>query len=720
MPNAAIIGRRKMTRLEQALDLAARGFHIFPCEGNGKKPCITDFPNRASRDPERITKWFANDDRNIGISTTRFGDDQALVVVDVDVKGAKRGDETLLGLELNGNEFPITFEQATPTGGRHIVYVCESPLKQGVDLLGNGLDIRSKGGYIIGPGSVIDGGEYRQINGHGILAQAPTWLVHRLGSAPVASDIRSIDGVDPDRAAIRAIEWVLQHAPTENDPVAYPVAAKLKDFGVTEEVAVQILKEHWDPRCVPPRTDDTETTVRNAYRYGVESIGIAAPEAVFPEAPAPEEKRHPVDSLNSEYAFIKAGAFVLQETTDSKGRFTTLRLSPNDMHSWFANKTLDTGNQRPTALSKLWMQSPNRREYESVVFAPGQQLGSRWYNLWRGFRVAPATTHDHNAVNAFLEHVLENVCRGDESHFNWLVGYMAHMVQKPAEKPHVALVFQGAKGTGKNFLVETIGWLLGSHFLVADDERYLISNFNSHLESNLFFVLDEASWAGDKRAEGKLKGLITGKQHIIERKGMEPYPVDNLTRVAILGNEKWLVPATVDERRFAVFNMGDGRRQDRAFFESIRKGMEAGGYEALLRYLMDYDISCIDVNAAPATQGLIDQKHASLEPIHEWWFDCVSGNTLAGGDWDGDFPDQIPTNRIRSAFEHWSRQRNIRSRLPGRNSFMSEMASVAPSLTVQKIRPRNDGDTTYSFINPGIELLRQEWELFIGGKHTWN
>lgn len=718
-----------MSLIEQALRLAERGFHVFPCEPNGKLPVIKDFPNRATRDPAQIRQWFEGREYNIGISTTAFGDDQALVVVDVDNKNGKDGDAQVLTLELEGYELPASLEQATPSGGRHIVYVTDNPLKQGTNVLGAGLDIRSRGGYIVGPGSTIDGRAYKQINGHGQLAPAPQWLVDKLGQdirvEPRATVV--LGGVDADRARDRALAY-LKTAPVavegeSGDLTTYKVAAKLKDMGCSADQAMALMTDYWNEMCDPPwPLEELNTKIVHAFRYGREPQGSAAPEAVFTPAVSDTdepEKPHPVNALNREYAFIKAGAFILQETTDFKGRFTTIRLSPPDMHAWFANKTMMISDKR-MPLSRLWMQSDTRREYDSVVFSPLSQVDGRFYNLWRGFSVQPADSGEHPTVSMFLEHALKNVCGGDEALCHWLLGYFAHMIQRPWEKPLVALVFKGDKGTGKNALVERVGRLLGPHFLVADDERYLLSNFNSHLEANLFFVLDEASWAGDKRAEGKLKGLITGQQHNIERKGAEPYAVDNLTRVAIIGNEKWLVPATQDERRFAVFTVGNGRRQDRTFFESMRVGMEQGGYAHLLRFLMDFDLSGVDVNAAPATQGLIDQKHASLDTIPEWWLDCISSNTLVGSDWEGVLPPMIPTNRMRSAFEHWAKGRNIRSRLAGRNEFIKTLHDMAPAMAKVKARPEDPEDATYSFKNPGIEALRSDWDRFIGGTHDWN
>lgn len=713
--------------LDTAIELARRGFYVFPLKPNSKLPAITDWPDLASRDETWLRDKLTGTKANLGIATGKFGDGQALVVVDIDNKKGKNGDATIFQLEMDGCEFPPTMEQTTPSGGRHLIYVCDRSLKQGTNVLGPGVDIRSKGGFIVGPGSQIDGVPYA-LSRRMLPVPAPAWLVDRLGTVverPAVEPI-ALAGVDPDRAVGRAIEY-LKTAPVAvegegGDITTFKVAAKLKDIGCDQGQAYNLMVEFWNHRCQPPwAASEIDAKVAHAYRYGREQAGIAAPEAVFGGDPAPEDedaKDHPADALNKEYAFIKRGAFVLQETTDEEGNPTTLHLAPNDMHAWFANKQLPMGD-KSVPMSKVWMTRTNRREYDAVVFSPQKDPGPRWYNTWRGFAVHPATTGQHPSVKAFLDHALHNVCNGDKALCHWLISFFAHLIQRPWEKPTVALVFKGRKGVGKNALVERVGALLGQHFMVADDDRYLLSNFNAHLESNLFFVLDEASWAGDKRAEGRLKGLITGQHHSIERKGFESYRVRNLTRVAIIGNEKWLVPASVDERRFAVFNVGDGRRQDRKFFIDMRVGMETGGYAHLLRMLMDYDFRDVDIGAAPQTEGLVEQKHASLGVVEEWWHDCLTSNELHGSGFEGAIPPFIPKNRVVEAFKKWADMRNIRSRLPSRNAIYDTLEHVAPSMKDTKRRPDQAQDATYSFVNPGITALRADWEKYIGGSVQW-
>ena len=719
-----------MTPLEHALSLALRGFWVFPLQIGQKVPLHKGWQDEATRDPARIAKWFRKP-YNVGIFTGKFQDDKALCVVDIDDKGVKHGSETLLALEFEGKDFPPTCEHTTPSGGRHLIYICDGPLRQGTDVLGSGLDIRSRGGLILGPGSEIDGKPYAQINGHSRLVPAPAWLVDHLGRdsdrAPV--DRTPVVGVDPDRARLRSVEY-LKTAPIAlegqgGDALTYRVAAQVKDFGVTQDQAVLLLDEHWNERCLPPWTlQELADKVAHAYQYGREQPGVAAPEAVF-AAVAPAEvdepkMLHPFAEISREYAFVKQGAYVLQETTDEDGAFITERLTVVEFNAWFANRPWARANEKPRPISMHWMEWSGRRQYDGVTFMPCRDMGPRWYNLWRGFAVQPAPgPANHPALDAFLEHALKNVCNNDPKLFTYLMGYFAHAVQRPWEKPLVALVMKGDKGTGKNACVERVGYLFGPHFLVADDERYLLGNFNSHLESNIMFVLDEASWAGDKRGEGKLKGLITGQKHLIEHKGKEPRTKKNLSRIVILGNADWVVPATQDERRFAVFHVGNGRKQDRQFFIDMREGMEQGGYAHLLRYLMDFDLSQVDINDAPNTKALTEQKLAGMPPIQEWWYDCLTSGAIAGGDFGGEWPAAIPTNRLRDAYYSWHRRRNIRTRPETEDAWGRIITKMAPSFKKVKVAKPALGNTTYDRCTPGLAKLRKDFEKFIQGDIEW-
>ncbi len=81
------------------------------------------------------------------------------------------------------------------------------------------------------------------------------------------------------------------------------------------------------------------------------------------------------------------------------------------------------------------------------------------------------------------------------------------------------------------------------------------------MAAGLLLHADEAFWAGDRAAEGRLKDLVTGASQFIEFKGKEPVRVDNYLRLLVCGNADWLVPAGLKERRFATLDVSDAHIQ---------------------------------------------------------------------------------------------------------------------------------------------------------------
>lgn len=722
-----------MTTLDDALDLVRRGFWIFPIRPNDKKPAVKEWQHAATRDVETVRKYFgdgaAAGPPNLGVFTGRFGDDGALLVVDVDVKKGKDGNASLLRLELDGYELPDTLTTETPTGGRHLFFRVDVPVRQGADKIGVGLDIRSRGGYVLGAGSTIDGKAYRWLLDSDV-QPAPQWLVDRCGRdvrvrdrQPAAPPVQ----VDQARALSRAREYLLGDAPVakegeHGDETTYKVAARVKDFGLDETAALSLLLDVWNPRCEPPwGDDDLAEKVGNAYRYGAEVPGSSAPESDFQavvDVAEPEDAQpHPLAWLNEKHAYIlvKNADAILFETTDADGKFETQLLPPQTFSRLYASRQW-TPNKKRERMTDGWLEWDKRRSYRGLVFSPEQPVSPAYYNLWRGFAPLEIENEDRarQSFDAFLGHVRDNICRKDGALYAWLLGFLAHLVQRPWEKPHVALVLKGRKGVGKNAFIERVCDLLGAHAMVAARRRYLVSNFNGHLERLLMFVLDEAFWSGDKEVEGILKDLITGSHHIVERKGYEAYSVRNLTRVVILTNEDWAIPASHDERRFAVLDVGEGRRKDTVFFNTMVEGMRAGGNKLLLDFLRAHDLTGFDVNTAPITEGLKDQKLASLAPLAQWWFDCLTEGRLVSSDFGDEWPSEVSRDRMRKAFRVYMRERNVTARLPADNAIGREMRKMLPSIGDKQVHGAG-----YAYKIPPLAECRSAWEVFLGHRMEW-
>jgi hypothetical protein len=85
------------------------------------------------------------------------------------------------------------------------------------------------------------------------------------------------------------------------------------------------------------------------------------------------------------------------------------------------------------------------------------------------------------------------------------------------------------------------------------------------------------------------------------------------------------------ERRFCVLDAGADHREDYDFFKAIDAEMNNGGREALLHYLLDYDLATVNLRAIPKTTALLDQKLATLTAEQGWWLDLLRSGQLPHG-----------------------------------------------------------------------------------------
>jgi len=144
--------------LQAALWYAAFGWYVFPCESNEKRPLTDHGYQDAIRGEATIRAWWAKwPQANIGIATGASG----LVVVDCDVKHGALGLESWreLRAELDLDDNTPTVE--TPSGGLHVYYAAgEHTVRCSAGRLGEGLDVRAQGGYVVAPPSVTPAGDY--------------------------------------------------------------------------------------------------------------------------------------------------------------------------------------------------------------------------------------------------------------------------------------------------------------------------------------------------------------------------------------------------------------------------------------------------------------------------------------------------------------------------------------------------------------------------------
>lgn len=231
------------------------------------------------------------------------------------------------------------------------------------------------------------------------------------------------------------------------------------------------------------------------------------------------------------------------------------------------------------------------------------------FNLYWGLSCAPY----EGDVEPFLYHVREVICDGDSKAYNFLISWLAHMFQRPMEKPGVALVLKSVEGTGKGTFFEPLKRILGAHASQINGAYQLTGRFNAILANQQLLFADEVDLT-DPKAADKLKGYITEPRVCLERKGNDAVQVANYSRFMFASNHDQVIRAGGRERRFLVLEPSSKHAQQHDYFSNLWEWIENEGPSHLLHYLLKYDISNFNPRKAPVTRALLDEKLHNLSP----------------------------------------------------------------------------------------------------------
>ena len=415
---------------------------------------------------------------------------------------------------------------------------------------------------------------------------------------------------------------------------------------------------------------------------------------------------------------VEGSARVIREDFN-KGNIVLYKLE--DLKKEHMNcRVLDDSNPDKPKLVNLvdvWLENVERRTYAAgLTFAPEVDTVDR-YNLWQGWSYEPV----EGDVSTWLSFVVDVIADGNEMHANYIIAWAAQMVQQPTNKVGVGLVLRGKKGTGKTKFGELLGGLVKHHHKIVSRAEHVTGNFNRHLEDTLLLQADEAYWAGAKSNEGALKDLLTNPEITIERKGVDAYTAPNYTRVLFTSNDDFVVPASQDERRFAVFDVGQSQQQNSHYFSSLDRWYKTGGAAHMLHYLKNYDLSNVNVRIVPQTDALQDQKLESLDTINQWLLNCLQSgefreNRVAGSTFH--FGTEVSKAEIYDIY--CSSLRNNRFQEPVKeNKFWKVIHSYSGIFSKGK-RKRVGEDTRIQMMDiRGLEASRAEFNTVANLHVVW-
>lgn len=427
-----------------------------------------------------------------------------------------------------------------------------------------------------------------------------------------------------------------------------------------------------------------------------------------------------IDEFNKEYSVVDLGGAIkiMREMTSTKKNVTDrIFYSVADFRLKFKYKeyTYHTkdGKKVTVETAVLWFKHQLARRYDQVVFVPGSSHSdNNIYNLWEGY----AFDANKGKCDLYLNHIKNIICDNNEEYYEYLLDWMAHVVQFPNIKNGVAVALYGNQGTGKGVFVSNFCKLFGNHYLYMGRPDALTSNFNSQLMNKCVVFADEAFWGGDKNISGILKSMITEDTLRIEYKGQEAFNVNNYIHLIIASNNERTVPAEISERRFFCLKVSDKEMQNNSYFNNILQELEEGGYEALLYFLLNRDISQKNVRKIPKTDALFQQQSNNLTTSEEFILELLntgdfsifesSVNSMIGlKEW----PKCITSNDLHKIYHLWCKLYNKKYVL----SIVKFGKEIINILKLDRKVVKIDNKTHKAWIIPKLDVCKAQLKKYM-------
>ncbi|MFW9604347.1 MAG: primase-helicase family protein, partial [Trichlorobacter sp.] len=378
-------------------------------------------------------------------------------------------------------------------------------------------------------------------------------------------------------------------------------------------------------------TDSEISEIADAFKRTLASVpgaGVGNEKAAIKKKlnPAPEPKEAEDEmtlDFNAQFGVgqMQGKTVVVSEAWNkSLNMYDIIITKPFEFEQYYRNYQVRTPGQSGTRSAfAAWMDSPDRNTFHDVYFEPIPGIvrkpeSKRVIQQGGAFNIYTGIVADLDRAvypELILQHMKEVWCSGKEDEFEYLCGWMGHLLQKPNQVNGTALVLQSEQGAGKNIIIDNcIVRHFGPHALSTTRREDFIGRFNRQLAVNVFVYANESIFAGDHEGKNAIKTLITDPFRTIELKGIDSKQAKNYSSVIFGGNAGWMMNIEASDRRMCYLTVNNKQAGDSNYFAKLLKEINGGGSEGFIKYFMEYNINDFDITKIPVGNFL--QRNSDL------------------------------------------------------------------------------------------------------------
>lgn len=316
---------------------------------------------------------------------------------------------------------------------------------------------------------------------------------------------------------------------------------------------------------------------------------------------------------------------------------------------------------------------------EQVGFDPDNSQPEILCNLYDGWPTEPAGGKCH-AILRLLDRLCAHEANASIELAQWVLNWLAFMVQHPGAKMATSIIVHGDQGGGKNlFFGRAVKPIFGKYG-VEFGQNAIEEKYNDWMSAKLFGIGNEviASHESLYHMKGYIKNIITESVLQIRPMHHSARQERNCLNMVFLSNELQPMNLERGDRRFCVIWTpatpapgDDGHDDFRTLITDVLAELANGGSAALHQFLLDRDTRGFhEGTPPPITRAKDDLIEISLDSKQRFWEEWSTGQ----------IPHlpcvPVPTSLLFEAYRAWCGRVGVRSPAP--------QAKLIPQLAKQR------------------------------------
>jgi hypothetical protein len=266
---------------------------------------------------------------------------------------------------------------------------------------------------------------------------------------------------------------------------------------------------------------------------------------------------------------------------------------------------------------KKWLKDNNMLCYNQTDFIPlncakPENNNIELFNLFQGYNEkinSKYNKEDEVKILKPFEDLGLQLCEGNEKYYDYLLHYMANIIQNPTKKIGKCIILLGAQGTGKGVFLSGFSNVINKqHYYETEKPDEIFGKHSELFLNKLVVTLNESEYSKTKDYEGDIKTFITELKRTVNCKFLRPIEINNFASLFVCSNKS--IPIKIDakskDRRFVIFKTTDeysnAKKYNKFFWEKMCNHFKKPEFiAALYNKLNSLNVNTFNFKNSPIT-----------------------------------------------------------------------------------------------------------------------